>query len=150
MPAAVFDYDTWALLYPELARSVDEPRAQALFDQGALLYLRNDDSSRVTDVPTRLALLNLLVAHMAALGGAGSAGGYGSPTGLVGQVTQATEGSVSVSVNPVAVSGTGAWYAQTQYGLQLWAALAPYRTMRYVPGPRPSFEPYLNGRQWLR
>lgn len=144
MAVAVFDYALWSLSYPELQASVSEPLAGALFRR-AQLFLNNTDCSPVSDVETRLDLLNLIVAHLASLGGAGQAGGA---SGLVGRVTSATEGSVSVDVDAGPSSANSAWWLQTTYGFQYWTATAGYRTMRYVPGPMPVFEREYLGRAY--
>lgn len=95
------------------------------------LFLNNSCRSVVIDANTRQTLLNLLVAHITALfqGINGAA-----PAGIVGRVSDATEGSVSVSAafpeNPNA-----AWFDQTPWGAMYWAATAPYRTFRYIPPP---------------
>lgn len=138
MAVAVFDYAAWAALYPSLAATVDESLATALFGQAGL-YLNNTDGSPVCDVATRLALLNLLVAHLAVVGG------YCPsirPDGAVGTLSDATEGSVRVKYDVIPVRGAlEAWYLQTPYGFQFWAATAGYRTMRYVPGPAQIIDP---------
>lgn len=144
MAGAVFDYALWSLSYPELSASVTEPVAGALFRR-ATLFLDNTDGSRVTGVERRLDLLNLIVAHLAALGGAGQEGGA---SGLVGRITSATEGSVSVDADAGPTSGSNAWWLQTTYGFQYWTATVSYRTMQYVPGPQPLFERPLWGRRF--
>lgn len=141
---ATFDYALWAMSYPELASSVSEPFAKALFRRAGL-FLNNTPSSIVTDVETRLDLLNLIVAHLASIGGAGQTGGA---SGLVGRVISATEGSVSVDVDAGPTSGSNAWWLQTAYGFQYWQATAQYRTMQYRPGPMPVFERGLYGRTY--
>jgi hypothetical protein len=137
MAVAVFDYALWSLSYPELKASVTPAVAGALFRRAGL-FLNNTNASVVTDVETRLDLLNLIVSHLAALGGAGGGGN----SGLVGRVTSATEGTVKVDVDAGPSTGSNAWWLQTQYGFQYWQATAPYRTMRYVPGPTPIMDPW--------
>jgi hypothetical protein len=97
----------------------------------------------------RAALLNMLVAHLAQLnlpagGGDGSAGGTNAaaPSPLVGRITNATEGSVSVQTQMDLPLGSAQWFNQTPYGAQFWAATAAYRTMRYVPIPPRDMDPY--------
>jgi hypothetical protein len=131
VPAATFNFALWAARYPELAASVEEPLAAAYFTEAGL-YLDNTDASPVTDVVTRLILLNMLVAHIAALNGATPAGAGG----LVGRISTATEGSVTINAE-FQTPGTAAWFVQTKYGAAFWQATAVYRTMRYAPGPRP-------------
>ena len=128
MAVAEFVYATWALLYPELADTVDEAQATAFFAQAGL-YCNNTDGSPVCDVSQRQQLLYMLTAHLAALSGAG-----GRDPGLVGRVAAATEGTVSIRLDAGAMSNTEAWYAQTTYGFNYWAATMGYRTAQYVPG----------------
>lgn len=137
MAIAVFDYAAWAALYPSLATTVNETLATALFGQAGL-YLDNTDCSPVGDVGTRLALLNLLVAHLAVLGGYDP----NRPAGAVGRLGKATEGSVSVEYDMAPTSGLQAWYSQTPYGFQFWAATAAYRTAQYIPGPVQVVDPW--------
>lgn len=129
MGVAVFDYAVWAARYPELAASVDATLAGSYFTEAGL-YLDNTDASVVQDVPTRLLLLNMLVAHIAILNSAARGG-------LVGRVSTATEGSVTVNAEMGPPSGSAAWFLQTAPGASFWQATATYRTMRYAPGPRP-------------
>lgn len=151
MGVAVFDYALWVATYPEFT-SVTEPMAQAQFD-AATLFLDNTDCSPVTNVSARLTLLNMITAHLVKLFTtvAGQA-----PSGLVGRVTSATEGSVTVTAEFVAAKNAlEAWWLQTPYGAMYWAATAGYRTMRYVPGPRPFLgssraSPYGYGGRWPR
>ena len=132
MGVAVFDYDRWSARYPVLAANVRQPLAEEYFAEAGI-YLDNTDGSPVADVSVRLVLLNMLVAHIAAINGA-AAGGAG---GLVGRISQVTEGSVTIASDLQTKPGTEQWYAQTAPGLSYWTATAPYRTAQYVPGPRP-------------
>lgn len=137
MAIAVFDYTAWAARYPELAGAVSESLAASLFAEAGL-YLDNTDASIVADPAMRLILLNMIVAHLAVMGGALSGG---TPTGQVGRVSEATEGSVSVKLDTGLSPGTAAWWSLTGYGFNFWAATKRYRTMHYRPGPRPIFDP---------
>lgn len=130
---ATFDFARWQGRYPEFA-AVTQEQAEAYFAE-ATLYHRNDGSGQVNDAGQQLALLNMLVAHVAAL--ARAQGGGSAEAGLVGRINSATEGSVSVTLDALpAEGGVAAWLQQTPYGAAYWAATAPYRTMRYRPGPR--------------
>lgn len=131
MAVAVFAYPQWAARYPELAASVDAALAGAYFAEAGL-YLDNTNTSIVDDVALRGVLLNMLVAHIAALAGATAAGAQG----LTGRIASVTEGSVTLSTE-LELPGSAGWFAQTKYGLAFWQATARYRTMRYLPGPRP-------------
>jgi hypothetical protein len=133
MSVAVFNYALWIATYPEFT-SVTEPLASAQFDT-ATLFLDNSNCSVVQDVTRRLSLLNMITAHLVKLfvPVAGVA-----PSGLVGRVSSATEGSVSVSTEYIAAqSNSQAFWNQTPYGALFWAATVGLRSMRYVPGPRP-------------
>jgi len=137
MAVAVFDYSLWALRYPTLAPKVPEPLAAAYFIEAGL-YLDNTDCSLVADVGVRLTLLNMIVAHIAAGNGATPAG----EQGLVGRISSVTEGSVTISTEFKGFTGDlAAYFSQTPYGVQYWAATASYRTAHYVPGVQPAFGP---------
>lgn len=140
MAVASFNYSAWVARYPEFS-AVSQPLAQEYFDEATGL-LNNTDCSPVRDVTVRLRLLNMLTAHIAALNGptAGAA-----PSGLVGRISGATEGSVSVQTEYQA-DARGAWFNQTKYGAAYWQAVKPYwQGPRYVPGRQPVFDPL-----WLR
>jgi hypothetical protein len=122
MAVVVFDPVAFLARYPEFT-AIQEPTLQAYFAE-ATIYLDNTDQSRVCDVTVRAVLLNMLVAHIAALAAAS----------LVGRINQATEGSVTVSAEMGTPSGTSAWFQQTKYGAAFWQATAPYRTFQYVSG----------------
>ena len=130
MAGVVFDYSLWSLRYPELSGSVKAALAGAYFIESTL-FLDNTDNSRVTDLGQRAMLLNMLTAHIAAL----NAPLNGQPSSpLVGRITNATEGSVTVAAAMDLPPGSAQWFAQTKYGASFWAATAVYRTMLYVPG----------------
>ena len=131
MAAAVFEYGAWAARYPELALNVPPGLGAALFAEAGL-YVAPGEGSVVPDVNARTAILYMLVAHLAAMAAFRAAS---ASTGLVGRVASASEGSVSVTMAPMALPGGAEWYGQTEYGFGAWTALAQYRTMRYVPGP---------------
>lgn len=138
MAIAAFDYAAWVLRYPEFG-AVSAERA-ALFFAEAGLYLDNTDASPITDVTYRGVLLNMLTAHVAALSGALEADG--KPSGLVGRVSSASEGQVSVSVDGGMLPASAAWYAQTPYGLAYWQATKRQRGAAYVPPAPYNFEPW--------
>jgi hypothetical protein len=130
---ATFDYAAWQRRYPEFG-AVTEPQAQDFFTE-ATLYLRNDGTGPVRDPAQQLMLLNMLVAHIAALNAMNvSAQGQ---AGIVGRIALASEGSVSIAAAAMPdEGGLAAWFQITPYGLAYWAATAPLRMARYVPGPR--------------
>ncbi|WP_164746624.1 MULTISPECIES: DUF4054 domain-containing protein [unclassified Mesorhizobium] len=134
-----FSFANFIAIYPQFA-TLSQPQVL----QGALpvatLYCRNDGGGPVTKTETQTTLLNLMVAHICQLmyGANGQA-----PGGIVGRVSNAAEGSVSVQAD-FPVTPNNAWFMQTQFGAAYWQATAAYRTMRYIPGPRRVFNPWLN------
>ena len=126
MPIVTFDPAKFMARYPQFA-DCDPAFLQACFDEAGL-YLNNTELSPVTDVGERERLLHMLVAHLVALNAAIEQGNSG-----VGRVASASEGSVSVSLDYGAVTGSQAWYAQTPYGASYWAATSAYRRFRWVP-----------------
>jgi len=133
-----FNYQLWLARYPEFS-TVPELTALQYFAE-ATLYLRNDGSGPVTDNAEQLRLLGMLTAHIATLYGPSSAGGSaGSP--IVGPITSASEGSVSISGQALFAPGTAAWFGLTRYGAAFWLATAAYRTFRYRPGFPRQFNP---------
>lgn len=136
-----FSYADWSAMYPELAASVSQPQAQGYFYQ-AQLYCDNTPTSLITDTSRngeREMLLNMMTAHIAALN-APLNGQSSSP--LVGRISGATEGSVSVQTQMDMPAGSAQWFNQSKYGAAFWAATAKYRTMRYVPGRVPPANPW--------
>lgn len=140
MAVAVFNYSDWAAMFPEMA-SVSEPAADGFFSIATLL-LDNTDCSPIQDVKQRTNLLYFVTAHVASLAGYPvAAGGTAQPSGVVGRVSSATEGTVSVSTDYGAVSGNQAWWLQSSYGATYWQLTAAFRTMRYVAPPPRYFGP---------
>jgi hypothetical protein len=128
---ATFDYDAWLALYPEFS-NVTEDQADLSFDL-ATLFLRNDGTGPVCAVSAQLSLLNMLTAHIAFIGYGDSKSG--GATGLVGRISGATEGSVSVQTENQYPPGSAQWFQQTKYGAMFWQATAAFRTFRYRIGP---------------
>lgn len=88
MAVVVFDPAAFKVRYPEFVTAPNILLGEYFTESG--LYLNNTDASPVCDVTIRAMLLNMLVAHIAALrfGVNGNA-----PSGLVGRVSSATEGA---------------------------------------------------------
>lgn len=130
MAVATFIYADWIVRFPEFA-SVTEPTATDYFTEAGL-YINNTDGSYVSDLAIRTRLLYLVTAHLAAIysGVNGQA-----PSPLVGRISSAAEGSVSVSTEMGPMTNSQAWWMQTKYGAAFWQATARFRTMRYVPAP---------------
>lgn len=139
MGIVVFNAETFKVRYPEFSTIIDAVLSEYFAE--ATLYLNNTEKSRVCDVAQRSMLLNMIVAHIAAL----NRGINGqSPSALVGRINSATEGSVSVTVDYGTVSNTQAWYLQTRYGAAYWQATAQYRQAVYRAGYSVSAPPTYN------
>ncbi len=134
MCVVTWDPAPFRALYPQFA-AVGDPVLAALFAQ-ATIYLDNTECSIVRDCGVRAALFNMLVAHLVQLGGYANSGDQPvGPTGVVGRISSATEGSVTVSAEWPGADAASAWYLQTAYGANYWQATAVFRTMHYRPGP---------------
>ncbi len=129
----VFNYPEWIVQYPEFAASVTQPVAQSYFDRltvGGMVD--NTPSSIIQDLSQRTTLLNLAVAHLADLSGSLNP----SRRGLVGRISDASQGSVSVRTEYSGnMSDTAAWWNQTSYGAQYYAFTLRFRTAFYIPNP---------------
>lgn len=125
----VFVPGDFKVAFPEFATVADA--ALTLNFGAAELFLNNTCGSLVQDAYLREKLLNYLTAHITQLRN----GINGQPAGgVVGRISDATEGSDSVSVEFPTLPNQ-AWFVQTQWGALFWAATARYRTFRYVPPP---------------
>jgi hypothetical protein len=129
-----FNYVLFQQTYPELAY-LTQPQAQNYFNIATTIH-RNDGGGPVNDAAQQLSLLNMLTAHVAAMFAPTASGGAAS--GLVGRISNAAEGSVSVAAAYSSnVGQQQAWFIQTKYGAMYWVATAPFRTMRYRPNRNP-------------
>ena len=136
--SVAFDYPTWAATFPELANV--NPAQAGMYFSFATLYFQN--AGWQGSLPQAPALLNLLTAHIAFLFAPRDAQGNPSSTGtvpppaIVGRISSATQGSVTVQTDFEANSGSPSqgWYEQSRYGLAYWAATAQFRTAVYMPG----------------
>ena len=135
-----FNYDNWALRYPELALYVLKPLAQIYFNEAGL-YCDNTASSPVADWSVggqRDMLLQMVTAHIAALNAA-----LGAPSApLVGRIASAGEGSVNVSLQNDYPPGSAQWFQQTKYGSAFWGATKQFRSFRYVAKHRRNMDGY--------
>jgi len=163
----VFDYAWLQRRYPLITEWCDVDTAQEYFDL-ACVFCDNSDAggatpawgpldyaifdlygypgtrwhgSPVTDIGTRQRLIGLLWAHIAML--FAPINGVPSPS-LVGRISSATEGSVSVSMDIPTMPGAE-WYALTKFGWMYWMLTARYRGFRYIPGRQP-FRQFYGGR----
>lgn len=139
MAIVTFNYATWIARYPEFA-GVTQQVAQLYFDE-ATTYVRNDGGGPVSSSAILAVLLNTVTAHIAWLCSTRDAngnivtGGAVQAPGLVGRVSSASEGSVSVSAENDYPAGSAQWWQQSKYGAAFWAMTAQYRTMRYIARP---------------
>lgn len=134
----VFEPEVFKTKFPAFATVSNE--ALLMNFDSATLQLSNSCCSRVRDAAKRERLLNLLTAHITAL--FNGVNGV-PPTGVVGRIAGAHEGSVSAQIGwDARVQQSQAWYLQTQWGALYWQSTLPYRTMMYVPPPRPSCSPF--------
>jgi hypothetical protein len=134
-----FDYDTWSVLYPQLASQVPEVQADAFFAM-AQLWLRNDGCCRICNPQVKIQLYYLLVAHLATLNLQQQ-----RANGAPGRVANATMGSVSIGLDYPMLPAS-AWYNQTGPGAAYWDATKPWRRMYYIPGPVRAVDPWFD---WL-
>lgn len=109
--------------YPEFDNVADADVGNLFGITG--LYLDNTYQSVVTDVKARESLLYLLVAHLCYILHGDNKKNGGS--GMVGRISSASEGSVSVSSDIGAVAFRNAWYTQSPYGWIFWQATKVYR-----------------------
>lgn len=135
---SAFVYNDWAARYPELATWVT-PTLAGLYFTESTLYLDNTATSPVADVIQRTMLLYMLTSHIAALNA--RLNGQDS-SALVGRISDATEGSVTVSAQMDMPAGSAQWFNSSKYGAAWWSATAQYRMARYIQAPVRSFQPY--------
>lgn len=115
-----FDPVHFSILYPQFAE-LDNSTLMQYFRMAEMI-LDNSPNSPVKDLNKRETLYFLLVCHIATLSSRGD--------GLVGMITNATEGKVSVSVAALANAN---WFNQTACGSMYWQATMPYRMgVRYI------------------
>lgn len=135
-----FVYADWVAQYPQFSL-IPQFVVENTFYDVAVAFFRNDGVGPVSTALTQTTGLYLMIAHMAQIT-------YGPNTatpsgGLVGRISQATQGSVSVT-SDFPTTPTNAWFMQSQYGATFWQLTAAYRTMRYMPGPTRIFNPWPN------
>lgn len=140
-----FDYASWVARYPEFV-NIASLTAQEYFNE-ATLYHANDGSGPIRNPQVQSQLLNMLTSHIAWLNSPidptekpNSSGNIPSSP-LVGRISSANQGSVSVSTENSHPEGTPQWYQQTKYGSAYWAATGRARMARYVRPVRRAFGP---------
>ena len=123
----VFDPALFKMVYPQFANIPDELLV-FFFEKAESTILDNSENACVP-LKERKQLFYLLIAHFADLQNR-IADGNG---GLVGNITSASEGSVSIGVQTLqSNSAMGQWLNQTPYGAEYWVLTARYRTALYI------------------
>ncbi len=128
----VFNPSDFREAYPQFSKLTDE-QLNWFFEMANGDLLDNSPSSCI-NLKTRKKLFYLLVAHFAELQNRIDNGN----SSLVGRVSSATEGSVSIGVDYN--MGTGAleqWLKQTPYGATFYALTAKYRTALWFAAEKP-------------
>jgi hypothetical protein len=136
--AVPFNYATFlatfpAFVAPQAAVTIPE-QLVALYWGIAEGYWRNDGTSPCSTVTQQARLMNLITAHIAKLMAPAANGGQAG--GLVGRISNASEGSVSVGTEFKADgSASMAFFTQTEYGAMAWQLMASYRMFVYRAPP---------------
>lgn len=125
----VFDPAGFKLLYPSIT-STDEQLV--MYFAMAETFLDNTECSIVKDLDARKTMLYLLVAHIALLSQQAE---NGNP--VVGRISNATEGTVSVGLDYGTMGNNERWYLQTPWGAMYWQLTKKYRSMVYRLGIAP-------------
>lgn len=140
-----FDATEFLATYPEFTGiNTAQPTALGNDFVGATFLLDNSCCSRVQDANQRMFLLYLLTAHIAAImqGTNDGAGNVVPPLGVVGRISDASEGDVSVSSQWEAPPNANqAYFVQTKYGAEYWTMTARYRTAIFLPAPPSAYNP---------
>lgn len=128
----VFDPDAFKLAYPQFASFTNE-QLISFFEEVENTVLDNTETSCIS-LANRKKWFYLLVAHNAELQNRINSGN----TGLVGRISSATEGSVSISTDYNMGSGAmEQWLKQTPYGAKFYAYTAPWRKAIWVSAEQP-------------
>lgn len=144
MGVVAFDPTYWGAAFPEFS-TISLTLVETVYWTIAGQLCDNSGCGPITDTSvggTLYIALHLLTAHITKLR-SGDNSGPASP--LVGRVSDAAEGSVSVSTENAYPEGTVQWYQQTPYGALYWTMTASYRSAIYVPGPLPLQGAFFSG-----
>lgn len=125
----VFDPDEFRALYPTIKSS--DAQLEDYFAM-AETFLDNTKCSVVKDLKARKRMLYLLVAHIATLTGQAEAG-----NNVVGRISSATEGTVSIGLDYGDMGKQERWYMQTPWGAMYWQLTKRYRSAVYRMGIAP-------------
>lgn len=125
----VFDPVEFRALYPTI--QANDEQLEMYFEM-AETFLDNTKCSVVKDLGARKRLLYLLVAHIATLTGQAEKG-----NNVVGRISSATEGTVSIGLDYGTMGNNERWYLQTPWGAMYWQMTKKYRSAVYRLGLRP-------------
>jgi hypothetical protein len=135
--SATFDYNAFVTAYPEFS-NINPTQAGEYFNLATLYFNNNGWPGSLTIAQT---LLFLLTAHIAWLFAFRDAQGNPSSTGtipppqIVGRISSASQGSISVQTEyETNQNPSASWFLQTRYGAAYWQATAQFRTAVYLPG----------------
>jgi Protein of unknown function (DUF4054) len=143
-PPVVFNYETWIAMFPEFSQ-LSQAQGNAYFIRATTSIIGNVCSNPANADGKLEGMIYLATSHVAWLSCPRDANGNPAATGqpgspLVGRISSAQEGSVNVQTE-WEIGGPqtqfDAYLQQTKYGVELLAALATYRTARYLPQRRP-------------
>lgn len=143
-PPVVFDYNAFIAAYP-IFDAVSPGQMGGYFAIASALVANNlvNLSRFGGDVSIFTTVMYAATAHVAWLqsmrdvNGKPSSSGSQSPPAIVGRISSASEGSVSVSSEWQSgeVSPSEAFWIQTQYGALYWQLTAGIRTAHYIGNP---------------
>ena len=119
-----FNVNKFRSLYPTLKATDDQLN---WYFVEATMLLNNTSKSCVKSLAEREVLLFLLVAHFAVLQQR-----VEGDNEVVGRISSASQGSVSVSLDNGQTTLSDKWYQQTPYGSKYWALTAKYRSFLYI------------------
>ena len=120
MAVLTFDIAAFRAAYPQFA-DITDAQLENYWNVACLISGLNTDGSPISDLTSRQTILFLLVCHLATLAQTGDI--------LTGQLTSATEGSVSSGFAAFPTKNlTEAWYMKTQCGALYWQAMKFYWT----------------------
>lgn len=127
----VFDPDAFKLAFPEFKNYSNEQLTY--FFESIEGLLDNSETSCIS-LKNRKLWYWLLVAHKAELQNRITSGN----TGLVGRISSATEGSVSISTDyPMGSGAMEQWLKATPYGAEFYAKTSPWRTALWIGAEAP-------------
>ena len=124
----VWDEDSAAAFkaaYPEFQEVPDAVLAR--YFRYATRIVNNSKCSKVPCCE-RITLYELIIAHYAF--------SFGRGAGATGQVTSASQGSVSMSVQALSMGQFADPWLTSQYGTLFWEMTEKYRTFEYVAAPK--------------